>query len=150
MTKKLTPEELIANMICPECGRDNFKAPTALGRHRSTAHGVQGSSSSSIAYRASKARKLAKENEPTALAVHPKRHVQQQPEPLQLTVQRGRSRKEVHLGENNSPTSEQETLIALAIGRLEAQCHQLAFENGIPAKQFTRWVAGYFQLQASR
>jgi hypothetical protein len=49
--------------------------------------------------------------------------------------------------------SEQEAnaaLITFAVGRIEAQCHQLALENELPAKKFTRWVATYFQLQAMR
>lgn len=140
--------------VCPECRdqgvRKEFDDARGLGTHRRIAHGVMGSSTAAVAYRAKKAeaKRLAKRKAAgsSGRPLHPS-DMNQSPG----TPRRGRP-----LGSRNQPTRPGSvelrkaatlplpaTLVGYAMAKMEEAAHRIARDNNLPERDFTRVVAGY-------
>ena len=108
--------------VCPECaaaGKNTVYAyGTALGSHRSRAHGVKGTSKSVLAVRRKKKKPLGRP--------------------------RGSGKKTKALAKTKAyqqEASKAGVLVGYAMAQLEERAHEIARENGLQEKEFTRIVA---------
>ena len=108
---------------CPQCSA-RFSDPRGLGTHLSKVHGVKGKSKSTIEYRKAKAKqgnpvgRPKKNGTKTPVSHHAKPHAAATPQ--------------VDLA-----------LLGYAMAKLEDQAHQIARENGLEEKAFTKLVAAH-------
>jgi hypothetical protein len=120
---------------CPECGQTGFKDNRGLGVHRHAAHGVSGTSPSTLKYHEKKEQLGPKDTATTAAAPKKKQHKNasveiKAPGELALVVQ-------PNLGIAEIPPA----MLGYAMGRLESLAEQIARENMLPEREFVRRVA---------
>lgn len=120
---------------CTLCDHAPFKAPTALGRHKLSAHGIPGQSTASVAYRKAKAK--AKENLQNGNAQV--RHAVKAPKDASketrstLTRSQKASLEAFQVHDNQIPDG----ALAVALGRFQELCRSFAFEYDLPPRLFT-------------
>lgn len=165
--------------LCPEKGC-NYKHALSrvIGTHRLNAHGIRGSQSLSDKginpADLAKPALMRKDGKPFtrgpyknskhvtetdgAIVLHPDAPAPQSQPVSQTAVYRNhhaqpKEPKEITnavKGQDNGITTEQEHAVAYTVGLLKAYTLQQAISFDQPAKQFTRWVAEYFQRAARR
>jgi hypothetical protein len=126
-----------ATLICPECGRADFKDTRGFGVHRWIQHHVHGTSPSTVAYHEKLAR--AKAQKP-AIAKKPavaKRSYQKKPIPV--VAPQGEIAVVVKKQLEIAPIPP--AMVGYAMGKLESLAAQIARENELPEQEFVRLVA---------
>lgn len=108
---------------CPKCSA-RFSDPRGLGTHLSRVHGVKGKSKSATAYRESNAKKA---------------------NPVGRPKGNGKKNTVSHHAKPHAAVTPQVDLALLgyAMAKLEDHAHQIARENDLEEKAFTRLVAGH-------
>jgi hypothetical protein len=127
-----------ATYQCDKCDHQPFKAPTALGRHKLSAHGIPGNSSSSIAYRKAKEANALTSKRSLAATKPPQTHQATNRLPKPESHQAGY--------QNQIP----EGALAVAFGRFQELCRSFAFEYDLPPKLFTSRLSQLISASAVR
>jgi hypothetical protein len=131
--KEALPPGTAAALQCPECGLQ-LTDGRSYGYHRRMKHGIPGKTAKYNDPAIVAARRAAKQQKAGTAIVHV--------EPAAPTNghSNGKGRPPMMRSPNGFPLQ----FIGHVVGYLEARCHQEAYDNGLPAKAFTRDVAEYF------
>jgi uncharacterized C2H2 Zn-finger protein len=145
MSKKVV--KVTGAFKCPECERVFNRAPE-LGNHRRGAHGIEGSSSGSIAARKARAAKKLAAVVITVEPIPAKQEVVAIEKRKYKKRETGYGQREAEISnEGSKETGEgnnngiSEITLAIALGRFQGLCSAMAYEFNIPSKMFTAQLA---------
>lgn len=137
---------------CELCNHVPFKAPTALGRHKLSAHNIPGQSHAAIAYRKAKAKETHGKQQPRTHRASSKAHQEATPaltRTKKTAIQKVRQNHHQHRFDNGELTIP-EGALAVAFGRFQELCRSFAFEYDLPPKLFTSRLTQLISASAVR
>jgi hypothetical protein len=155
-------------LCCPECGRGPFKDERGRASHRRAAHHVMGNSKTAISAR--NIQKSKKKESEFACDICGRvlqnkagktNHMQKaHPESSQQALVVSTPAEEKINGYSKRRTLSQADglidsritteFVAYTVGKIEGLVERIASENDLPARQFARRCAEYFQLSSNR